>query len=474
MSSAGARRFRSFEERTIEALLKDEQQYIQRLKAIRTETGGYGDSVAPGDSIGSGPREAPGNSLQKRGDTMGGPISYAPVTVTIILDGSVNDNTIPIGANTEGYTGFIKLDAVDPITELHTLTGIFYPGQDIFIQGIIGKTVVIKDTGNIVTPAGDFNLVGNSIIKLIYDNDITKWILYTSGSGSGGGSTGGGGGVNWKLPARVASDLFATLTHDFTGDYVFIQKVIWNTLTDLAPGDRILLLEENPGQFRGLWGEVTDTTKDLGGIQYKVIRPSDFDTDSEVVSEIFVPVEEGDFKDTLWHLTTDNPITLGSPIPIGGTPQTWEQLQGEGDNLGNHKATEDLNIKSFDVFDVDRLAFMKSDEPGAEGSLRGSVDRPQIYISKAFGGNLFTFNNGSQPFVWSNVNVPSMQLDKTILRKQGVTPFQIFQMASGVVPNLPKQIISWNQYLALQQPGGTEFLYAHTLATAENFQLGQE
>ena len=123
-----------------------------------------------------------------------------------------------------------------------------------------------------------------------------------------GVNSGGGGGSNvssWKLPVRVATIENGTLASDFeNGDVI-------DGVT-LATDDRILIKNQTTASENGIY------TVNASGAP---TRATDFDTNDEVISESFTAVEEGDTqRDTVWHLITNNPITVGT------TNQLWREF----------------------------------------------------------------------------------------------------------------------------------------------------
>lgn len=98
---------------------------------------------------------------------------------------------------------------------------------------------------------------------------------------------------DFKASARVASVADRALT----GLTPNVDGIV------LAAGDRVLLKNQTNAQDNGVWVAATGAWT----------RAVDADTDSEVTPGMVVPVEEGVTQDnTLWMLTTNGPITLGT------------------------------------------------------------------------------------------------------------------------------------------------------------------
>lgn len=113
----------------------------------------------------------------------------------------------------------------------------------------------------------------------------------------------------WKLPARSKSVANVPNLATFT---------VLNDGVTLVENDRVLLTNQDTLSENGLWqvGVV------VGGIA-PLTRPDDFDTSDKVLSETFVAIEEGSLhKNQLWHLTSNNPLT------IDVSDQIWNEIGG--------------------------------------------------------------------------------------------------------------------------------------------------
>lgn len=181
MSSSGIKKLRTSQDRVTDVLREQEQEFIQNLKPLGSEKGGFG-LVGLGGTTSGSPIPA-GNYLNTAGGTMIGPVAYYPTTV------SIASNVIDISLSSDKSSTYVILDSAT--TDLITITGAQFSGQDLILQGKTGSTITVKNSGNIVTSDGaDYDIVGLAIIRLIYDEASTKWRIYsTVGSGGGGGST---------------------------------------------------------------------------------------------------------------------------------------------------------------------------------------------------------------------------------------------------------------------------------------------
>jgi hypothetical protein len=200
MSSSGIKKLRTSQDRVTDVLREQEQEFIQNLKSLGTEKGGFG-LVGLGGTTSGSPIPA-GNYLNTAGGVMMGPIAYNPSTVSIVT------NAINIGLSSEKSSTYVILDSAT--TDLITITGAQFSGQDLILQGKTGSTITVKNSGNIVTSDGaDYDIVGLALVRLIYDEASTKWRIYsTVGSGGAGGWVG-----------TAASDLnMATFDIDMNGN----------------------------------------------------------------------------------------------------------------------------------------------------------------------------------------------------------------------------------------------------------------
>ncbi len=121
-------------------------------------------------------------------------------------------------------------------------------------------------------------------------------------------------GGTWKVPVRAKADGFTFL-------FPNIQQVIDGVT--LVEDDRVLLTDELNGKNNGIW----KVNAAFAGIplQAPLIRPDDFNSDSDMVSEVIVAVEEGDLNAySVWQLRTPNPIIDNV------TSQDWGNLRPGG------------------------------------------------------------------------------------------------------------------------------------------------
>jgi len=127
------------------------------------------------------------------------------------------------------------------------------------------------------------------------------------------------GALMWKNPVRVASTANLTLSGEQTVDGI-------STSTD-----RILVKDQSTGSENGVYVTASGSW----------VRSDDFNTDNKATGGAFVTVQEGTANaDKLFQLTTVEPITLDT------TALVFAELGGGGggDDLGDHTATQDLDM----------------------------------------------------------------------------------------------------------------------------------
>jgi len=114
-------------------------------------------------------------------------------------------------------------------------------------------------------------------------------------------------GQDWKASVRVASTANVTLSAPGAS----IDGVA------LVAGDRVLLRAQTAGAENGIWV--------WNGAAVAMTRATDADVSAEVTAGMTVPVTEGTtLGDTIWLLTTNDAITLGT------TALAFTQIAGAG------------------------------------------------------------------------------------------------------------------------------------------------
>lgn len=142
-------------------------------------------------------------------------------------------------------------------------------------------------------------------------------------------------GRDWKDSVRAATTGAGTLASSFANGSV-IDGVT------LATGDRILLKDQATASENGIY------TVNAAGAP---TRAADADASAEVTSGMSVPVTEGTANgDTIWTLTTNDPITLGTTglsfSQTGETLTVDSTLTRTGHQLGRAALTGDVTASA--------------------------------------------------------------------------------------------------------------------------------
>lgn len=131
-------------------------------------------------------------------------------------------------------------------------------------------------------------------------------------------------GFDFKASVRAASTATVTTTYTATGGASSRGQhtAAPNTLdgVTLVANDRILLKNQSTGAQNGIF-VVTTVGTGANGVWD---RATDFDADAEVTAGAMIPVVEGTtLADTLWMLSTNDPITIGG---ASGTALTFIRI----------------------------------------------------------------------------------------------------------------------------------------------------
>jgi phage-related tail fiber protein len=103
-------------------------------------------------------------------------------------------------------------------------------------------------------------------------------------------------GLDWKQSVRVASTGNVNVSNPGTSTFDGVS---------LSNGDRVLLKDQSTASQNGIYTFATSSTA--------MVRATDADSSSEVTGGMAVTVTEGTVNaDTVWILTTNDTITLGS------------------------------------------------------------------------------------------------------------------------------------------------------------------
>lgn len=201
-------------------------------------------------------------------------------------------------------------------------------GQILLIKPINGKTLTLTTGGNIDISSAT-TIEDNSFALLQFHRDN----INADSEGSYSVLSGGGGGSSSntiKQQVRATTTGVNNVLHPIWGDTFDGVTVV--------EGDRILIKDQTTQADNGIYvvGAVVATV-------FTATRATDFDNDSEVVASTLVAVEEGTlYANKIFMLITNNPITVGVTALVF-SPDSF------GDDLGNHMATQQLDMQNWDI-----------------------------------------------------------------------------------------------------------------------------
>lgn len=190
MTSTGIDKARSSNQRIADNTIDITKQIIEDTKVFSSTSPEFALGGSPGSSEGS----AAGNYLAKSGDIRLGPMGNEFKIVEII------DNEISVSIATANYVPWIVLNPEGGLPDdLETII----PGesvflnQELFIQaGNITNSITFKNSSNIITPDGlDLIINFGEVVKLVYSQLLSAWVVSWFSSNVGGG----GGGVSFPI-----------------------------------------------------------------------------------------------------------------------------------------------------------------------------------------------------------------------------------------------------------------------------------
>lgn len=238
---------------------------------------------------------------------------------------------IPIDMNQqEIQNGVIQLLGTDPSSPVNGQTWINTTSWTLKVR-LNGVSVTLGRLDQITAPTATVNMNSQKIGSMADG-------VAASDAATVGQLTAIKAGMDWKDSVRVATTTAGTLSTSFeNGDTV-------DGVT-LATGDRILLKNQSTGSENGIY------TVNASGAP---TRATDADSSVEVTAGMVVPVEEGTTNaDSVWILTTNNPITLGttslsfSKIPVGSSNLAKFTATGPGVAGTTWAVTHNLGTSDF-------------------------------------------------------------------------------------------------------------------------------
>lgn len=439
MSSTGVRRIRSTELRLAGAILDEDREQIESEKIFKdagqnASAPGIANLVTPG-----------GNFLSKAGDIRRGPMGNEFSIVGII------DNSIDVSITTPNYTPFVIVTpegGADDILDNITPGSSPFFNQEIILQGgNVSFSVTLQENlandAPILTPGGvDVVLDLGDTAGLIYSQLVSAWIVLWVSSGSGGGTTSplttkgdifGFSTVNDRIPVGTDGQILTADSADALGvswqSSSAFQFPIRPPITDLGTiGSitQILDLETTDGHvFKAIINGDVDFTFDnyppSGNQQEWEVEIIQDGTgghivefvDSEVVNPPTIPTTPNSTTIVVFR-TNDG----GTSVRVGNTVNTTagatflsqitidvtKDWGGFGiTNLGDITMNGDIDLNTFDMFDIDQIAFQSS--TGTLSSLNVGF---ATLGSGSFRGNILDAGR----FEWTEENVELMRLSE--------------------------------------------------------------
>lgn len=179
-----------------------------------------------------------------------------------------------------------------------------------------------------------------------------------------------------KLPVRVATTTAVAHAGLLTIDGV-----------TLLAGDRVLDKDHGTASLRGIW------VADAGAWT----RATDFDSSDEVFAGVIVPVTEGTLSaDTIWILTTDGAITVGStslaftnitvPAALGADAVVETTGGGQLTATANTKGVSAATASTYVKRDGSAGAAFGYVSVGSSPAASGDLRVPDIFAAKAGAG----------------------------------------------------------------------------------------
>ena len=181
--NTSVRKARGLEQRLVEALQREEEDFIERLKVIGGEQTSFGGGSVGGDAPSS---SSPGEGIyvKKAGDVMLGPLAFDPEVLAI--SGGVLDISKELGRFKPRIIMSAESGSAD---DLDFIKGAANAGQILHLQTVAGQTITVKhDTSgngsggfNIRTPdALDFVMTDVQTLAVIFNSVTNQWLFWDS------------------------------------------------------------------------------------------------------------------------------------------------------------------------------------------------------------------------------------------------------------------------------------------------------
>ena len=186
--------------------------------------------VGAGSNLGGDP----GNFLRTQGDTMIGPIAFAPATVFIDNQTDPTNPSIDIGPQSDNppdYSTYVYVSGSGTDDKLSTIFGAAFAGQLLKLQAIVDIEITDGESetfGNIITNNNaSLNVLAGSITEFIFD-------VTSSPNGVEGA---------WRLAStgNPTGEEDAFLVARLSGNYAFDGIVPWDLSFPLGDPERIIV-----------------------------------------------------------------------------------------------------------------------------------------------------------------------------------------------------------------------------------------
>ena len=359
------------------------------------------------------------------------------------------DASFPITQNGRGHlnagSASIIVDAIESPAEIHFIDNAQNNGQIVllranngFSQGIKVRRAQTNDgiTGNLDLDES-FLLTENALVFFQYQatSNVTPdggWVPLITDITTGAISTVGGGisfpilypkdELGNKGNQNVTLDLNQANGHYKRITLIGDVGLVFNILPPSANGFKFYL----------------ETTQDATGGWVYISLPNSVINAGTLLGQL----QTAPNAKTLWQFSTaDGGLTWHSQVI---------QAQGAGgDNLGNHEAIMDLNMKTFDIINVDVLKYA-GNQVGADGIIGvgqwGSTVQNDTTLKWSIPASTLST---TRDFAWCYDNVPAMTLfrnvsgqaelnlfDSRIRRTLGIDFTHLFPVGSSTIQPL--------------------------------------
>ena len=314
----------------------------------------------------------------------------------------------------------IIVDTLESPAEIHFIDNAQTNGQIVLLRAQNGLTIRVRRaqtsdgaTGNLDLDES-FNLIENALVFLQYQatSNVTPdggWVPLITDITTVAGGTGGGISFPILYPkdelGNVGNQTLILNLNQANGHYKRI------TLT----GDVGLTFETLPPSTVGFKFYLETTQDSTGGHVYTALPTSVINAGT-----LLGQLQTASDAKTLWQFSTaDGGLTWHSQVI---------QAQGAGgDNLGNHTATEDLKMATFDITNLDVLKYADGTQPGADGFIGvgqwGSAVENDTTLKWSIPASTFAT---TRQFEWRYDGVPAMTLFRNVSGQANLNLYESF------------------------------------------------